>query len=65
MPLIPKLTPMFPAWRTRFAACKRKFKSVRQMTLSQLELLFAGLWPDFLLSQADEGTNSRDRVLSG
>jgi Transposase DDE domain len=57
-------TPFFPAWRPRLAAFGRRVHRVRQESLLNLELLFAELIPDWLLSQADEGTNSRDRVYS-
>lgn len=57
-------TPFFPAWRPRLAAFGRRIHRVRQESLLNLELLFAELIPAWLLSQADEGTNSRDRVYS-
>lgn len=55
-------TPEFGAWRHRWAAVKRKVNTLRAHSLSQLEELFAGLIPTHLLSQADEGANSRTRV---
>jgi hypothetical protein len=57
-------TPFFPPWRSRFAAFGRRVKSVRQQSLTHLELLFAELIPPWFLSQAEEGNNSRDRVYS-
>jgi hypothetical protein len=57
-------TPFFPAWRSRLAALGRRVQKVRQQSLLHLELLFAELIPPWLLSQADEGANSRDRVYS-
>jgi hypothetical protein len=57
-------TPFFPLWRSRLAAFGRRVQRVRQESLLHLELLFAELIPPWLLSQADEGTNSRDRVFS-
>jgi hypothetical protein len=57
-------TPFFPPWRSRLAAFGRRVEHVRQESLLHLELLFAELIPSWLLSQADEGTNSRERVYS-
>lgn len=57
-------TPFFPPWRSRLAAFNRRVKQVRQESLLHLELLFAELIPPWLLAQADEGANSRDRVYS-
>src|SRR5882724_10476259 len=57
-------TPLFPPWRSRLAAFGRRVEHVRQESLLHLELLFAELIPSWLLSQADEGANSRDRVYS-
>jgi hypothetical protein len=57
-------TPFFPPWRSRLAAFGRRVEHVRQQSLLQFELLFAELIPPWLLAQADEGTNSRDRVYS-
>ena len=58
------ITPFFPPWRSRLAAFGRRVERVRQQSLLHLELLFAELIPPGLLAQADEGTNSRDRVYS-
>lgn len=58
-------TPFFPPWRSRLAAFgRRRVERVRQQSLTHLELLFAQLIPSWLLAQADEGANSRDRVYS-
>jgi len=57
-------TPFFPAWRSRLAAFGRRVHRVRQESLLNLELLFAESIPPWLLSQTDDGTNSRDRVYS-
>jgi len=57
-------TPDFPPWRSRLAAFGRRVHRVRQQSLLHLELLFGELIPPWLLSQADEGPNSRDRVFS-
>jgi hypothetical protein len=58
-------TPCFPAWRSRFAALgRRTTRSLRQVTLAQLQQRLRDLLPEPLLSQADEGPNSRQRVFS-
>ena len=57
-------TPFFPAWRGRFGHFGRHFRQLRQHSLHQLDLLLAPLLPAGLLSQTDEGLNSRDRVYS-
>ncbi|MHC1763787.1 MAG: hypothetical protein AB9869_05690 [Verrucomicrobiia bacterium] len=57
-------TPFFPPWRSRLAAFGQRVQHVRQQSLTHLELLFAQLIPSWLLAQADEGANSRDRVYS-
>jgi len=57
-------TPFFPPWRQRLAALGRRVHHLRQQSLSCLEQLLEPLLPPGLLSQADEGTNSRDRIYS-
>lgn len=57
-------TPLFPAWRARLAALGRRVQHLRQQSLCHLELLLTPFLPPGLLSQADEGPNSRDRVFS-
>ena len=58
-------THCFPAFRSRLAALgRRTAKSVRQITLGQLQEHLGKLLPAPLLSATDEGTNSRDRVFS-
>ena len=57
-------TPFFPPWRSRLAAFGRRVQRLRQESLLHLELLFGELIPPGLLSQADEGANSRQRVYS-
>ena len=57
-------TPFFPSWRPRLAALGRRVHHLRQHSLCHLELLLAPFLPPGLLSQADEGTNSRERVYS-
>ncbi len=55
-------TPFFPAWRARLAQVSRRVHQLRQQSLLQLDLLFSPLLPPGLLSQADAGPNSRERI---
>jgi len=57
-------TPYFPALRPRLAALGRRVQVLRQQSLCHLEQLLAPLLPPGLLSQADEGPNSRERIYS-
>jgi hypothetical protein len=57
-------TPFFPAFRPRLTALRGRLQHLRQQSLCHLELLLAPFLPPGLLSQADEGTNSRERVFS-
>ena len=58
-------TPLFPAFRARFAALGRRTASpLRQTTLQQLARHLADLIPVHLLSSADEGPNSRERLFT-
>ncbi len=57
-------TPFFPALRSRLAALGHRVQTLRQHSLCQLELLLGPFLPPGLLSQADEGPNSRDRIYS-
>jgi len=58
-------TPFFPAFRARLAALGRRTTShLRQSTLQQLAAHLAGLLPVHLLSSADEGPNSRERLFT-
>ena len=57
-------TPFFPAFRARLAPLGRRVEQLRQQSLCHLELLLNPLLPPGLLSQADEGPNSRERVFS-
>jgi hypothetical protein len=57
-------TPLFPAFRARLAALGRRVQHLRQQSLCHLELLLMPFLPPGLLSQADEGRNSRERVYS-
>ena len=57
-------TPFFPQLRQRLAALGPRVQSLRQQSLHHLDALFAHLLPRELLSQADEGVGSRDRIYS-
>ena len=57
------LTPYFPTLRSRLAALgRRTAHTVRQTTLAQLQQHLRDLLPAPLLSSADEGPNSRERI---
>lgn len=55
-------TPFFPQFRARLANLGRRVQQIRQQSLLQLDLLLYPLLPAGLLSQADAGPNSRQRV---
>jgi len=57
-------TPFFPPWRARLAAFGRRALSLRQKPLPHLEKVFAHLLPPEMLSRAEAGANSRERVYS-
>src|SRR3974377_2114014 len=57
-------TPFFLAFRARLAPMGRRVEQLRQQSLCHLELLLAPLLSPGLLSQADEGPNSRERIFS-
>lgn len=57
-------TPFFPPLRPRLAALGRRVHQLRQQSLTHLEQLFGPLLPPGLLSQSEEGPNSRDRIYS-
>jgi|MudIll2142460700_1097286.scaffolds.fasta_scaffold55051_1 hypothetical protein len=58
-------TPLFPAFRARLAALGRRTAShLRQCTLQQLARHLAELIPAHLLSSADDGPNSRERLFT-
>lgn len=58
-------TPFFPAFRARLAALGRRTPAqLRQTTLQQLAQHLSGLIPGHLLSPADEGPNSRERLFT-
>jgi hypothetical protein len=55
-------TPFFPAFRPRLAALGARVRCLRQQSLVHLDQLFGPWLPPGLLSQADEGGNSRNRI---
>lgn len=55
-------TPFFPQLRARLANLGRRVQQIRQQSLLQLDWVVGPLLPAGLLSQADEGPNSRERV---
>jgi hypothetical protein len=57
-------TPFFPAFRPRLAAMGRRVQHLRQQSLAHLELLLDPFLPPGLLSQDDEGPNSRERIFT-
>lgn len=58
-------TPLFPALRARLAALGRRTAGhLRQTTLEQLARHLVELIPVHLLSSADEGPNSRERLFT-
>src|SRR6266404_4586036 len=57
-------TPFFPQFRARLAALSKRVHTLRQQSLPHLDLLFGPLLPTWLLSQTDEGPNSREHIYS-
>lgn len=57
-------TPFFPAFRSRLAPMRRRVEQLRKQSLCHLESVFLPFLPPGLLSQADEGENSRERIYS-
>src|SRR6266487_4425315 len=57
-------TPFFPPWRARLAALGQRVQHLRQQSLAHLEQLVGPWLPPGLLSQSEEGPNSRDRIYS-
>ena len=58
-------TPCFPAFRSRLAALgRRTTQRLRQTTLAQLQQHLRDFLPAPLLSTAEDGPNSRERVFS-
>ena len=55
-------TPCFPAFRARLSALGAHVARLRQQSLLDLDLLFGPCLPPGLLSQADAGPNSRERI---
>lgn len=55
-------TPFFPQFRPQLAPLGRRLQQLRQQSLMHLELMVAPFLPSGLLSQADEGPNSRERI---
>jgi IS4 transposase len=55
-------TPFFPAFRARLSALGGHAQRLRRQSLLDLDRLFGPWLPPGLLSQADEGANSRQRV---
>lgn len=57
-------TPFFPAWRSRLGPMGQRVRQLRQQSLMHLDLLFGSCLPGWLLSQSDEGANSREQIYS-
>jgi Transposase DDE domain len=57
-------TPFFPQLRARLAALGKAVRTLRRQSLPHLDFLFGPLLPTWLLSQADEGPNSREQIYS-
>lgn len=55
-------TPFFPAFRARLSALGTRVQRLRQQSLLEMDLLLGPWLPPDLLSQADEGANSRERI---
>ena len=58
------ITPFFPAWRSRLGPMGQRVQRLRQESLLHLDLLFGSFLPPGLLSQCDEGPNSREQIYS-
>jgi hypothetical protein len=58
-------TPFFPTFRAKLAACRSSAtQKIRRASLAELETYMASIFPPQLLSQADEGLNSRERIFT-
>lgn len=58
-------TPFFPAFRPQLAACRASAShKVRRASLAELENYMASIFPPEMLSQAEEGRNSRERIFT-
>jgi hypothetical protein len=56
-------TPFFPNFRPRLAACRQSATHrIRRASLAELDSYMSSIFPPQLLSQAEEGLNSRDRI---
>jgi hypothetical protein len=55
-------TPCFPAFRARLSALGARVQRLRRQSLLHLDQLLGSRLPAHLLSQADEGLNSRERI---
>jgi hypothetical protein len=58
------ITPFFPAWRSRLGPMGQRVRRLRQQSLLHLDLLFGSFLPPGLLSQSEEGPNSREQIYS-
>lgn len=58
------LTPFFPAFRARLAPLGRSIRKIRRASLSELEALFATVFPATLLDPTPSGPNSRKRIFT-
>lgn len=58
-------TPFFPAFRPKLAACRHTAThQIHRASLAELDSYMATIFPPELLSQAEEGLNSRDRIFT-
>jgi hypothetical protein len=57
-------TPFFPQFRARLSALGKRVHTLRQQSLPHLDLLFGRFLPAGILSQSDEGPNSREQIYS-
>ena len=57
-------TPFLPAFRARLAPLGRRLQNLRQQSLCSLDLLLGPFLPPGLLSQEDQGPNSRERIFT-
>jgi hypothetical protein len=58
------ITPFLPGLRSQVGPMKRRVEHLRQQSLLHLDLVFGPLLPVWLLSQSDEGPNSREQIYS-
>jgi len=57
-------TLFFPHWRHWLAPMGQRVERLRRQSLVHLDLLFGSLLPSCLLSQSEEGPNSREHIYS-